>query len=222
MINTKTTESMPFRVLRQAQDRPARNLFTSKCINKISHFVRNDFVLVGIICAILLISIQPAYAQVFKTQREALKEAFPNGGSIDRKVLFLTDEEVNQIQKLAKVKLESKIVTYYVGKKIGLITGYAFFETNIVRTKPETFMVILTPNVKIKYVEILAFYEPLDYLPTSNWFELFTDKILSDHLWPKRDIHNITGATLSVQAITQGVRKMLAVYQVAIARGEFN
>ena len=206
---------MPFRAT-------TRNLFTSKCINKISHFVRNDFVLVGVICAILLISLQPIYAQVFKTQQEALKEAFSNSDSIDRKVLFLTEDEAAQIQQSAKVKVESKIVTYYAGSKTGSITGYAFFETNIVRTKPETFMIILSPNGKIKYIEVLAFYEPLDYLPTSNWFELFTNKILSDQLWPKRDIHNITGATLSVQAITQGVRKMLAVYQVAIARGEFN
>lgn len=176
----------------------------------------------SIICAILLISIQPSHAQVFKTQQKALQEAFPNGVSIERKTLFLTDEQVNQIQRLAKTKLESKIVTFYEGEKADSITGYAFFESSIVRTKPETFMVVLDKKARIKFVEVLAFYEPLDYLPTSNWFALFTDKILSDKLWPKRDIHNITGATLSVQAITQGVRKMLAIYEVAIAKGKLN
>ena len=176
----------------------------------------------SIICAILLASIQSSHAQVFKTQQKALQEAFPNSDSIERKTLFLTNEQINQIQRLAKGKLESKIIIFYIGRKADTITGYAFFESNIVRTKPETFMVVLSPNAKVKFVEVLAFYEPFDYLPTSNWFELFANKILNDNLWPKRDIHNITGATLSVQAITQGVRKMLAVYQVAIATGELN
>ncbi len=189
---------------------------------KARNLVTNDILLAIGISVLLLISIQPGHAQVFKTQQQALQEAFPDSDSIERKTLFLTDEQVNQIQRLAKTKLESKIVTYYVEGKADSITGYAFFESNIVRTKPETFIVVLDKKARLKFVEVLAFYEPLDYLPTSNWFALFTDKILSDKLWPKRDIHNITGATLSVQAITQGVRKMLAIYEVAIAKGKVN
>ncbi len=204
----------------------ARNLVRNGRINKISPRKRRDqngILFFGIICTTLFtLAIQSSHAQVFKTQQKALQEAFPNSDSIERKTLFLTDEQVNQIQRLAKAKLESKIVTFYVGEKADSITGYAFFETNIVRTKPETFMVVSDKKARVKYVEVLAFYEPLDYLPTSNWFALFADKILSDKLWPKRDIHNITGATLSVQAITRGVRKMLAIYEVAIAKGKLN
>jgi Na+-translocating ferredoxin:NAD+ oxidoreductase RnfG subunit len=219
MVNKGFTKSVSFRT-------KARNLVRNGRINEISPQKRrhqNGILFFGIICTTLFtLSIQSSHAKVFKTQQKALQEAFPNSDSIERKVLFLTDEQVNQIQTLAKAKLESKIVTFYVGEKADSITGYAFFESNIVRTKPETFMVVLDKKARVKFVEVLAFYEPLDYLPTSNWFALFTDKILSDKLWPKRDIHNITGATLSVQAITQGVRKMLAIYQVVIAKGKLN
>lgn len=157
-------------------------------------------------------------AQVFKTQKEALKQAFPDGYTITRKVLFLTDEQVDKIQKLAKSKVESKLVTYYVGSEEDTTVGYAFFETKIVRTKPVTFMLVVNPNGTIRYVDILAFYEPLDYIPTSKWLDLFKAKILNDNLWPRRDIHHITGATLTVQAITQEVRKILAIYQIAIPK----
>ena len=219
MVIKGLTNSVSFRAT-------ARNLVRNGRINKISPQKRRDqngILFFGIICTTLFtLSIHSSHAQVFKTQKKALQEAFPNSDSIERKTLFLTDEQVNQIQRLAKAKLESKIVTFYVGETADSITGYAFFETNIVRTKPETFMVVSDKKARVKYVEVLAFYEPLDYLPTSNWFALFADKILSDKLWPKRDIHNITGATLSVQAITQGVRKMLAIYEVAIAKGKLN
>ena len=163
--------------------------------------------------------VSPSYGQVFKTQSDALMQAFPSNAKIERKVAFLTDAQIKTIESLAKAKLESKLVTYYVGSADGKIAGYAFFETNVVRTKPETFLVTLNPDASIKFVEILAFYEPFDYLPTPKWLKLFNEKILNDNLWPKRDIHNITGATLTAQSITQGVRKMLAIYQVII-KGE--
>ncbi len=163
-----------------------------------------------------LVVFSTSFGQVFKNQEEVLKEAFPKNCTVDRKVAFLTPEQINKIEKLAKAKLESKLITYYVGSLEDSTIGYAFFETNVVRTKPETFVVTLNPDGSIKFVDILAFYEPLDYLPTPRWLKLFNGKILSDNLWPKREIHNITGATLSVQAITLGTRKILAIYQVAI------
>lgn len=163
-----------------------------------------------------LMIISSGYSQVFKTQSDVLKEIFPEDSTVDRKVVFLTDEQTSKIEKLAKAKLESKLITYYVGAVDDSTVGYAFFETNVVRTKPATFVVALHANGEIRFVEILAFYEPLDYLPTQRWLRLFTDKILNDNLWPKRDIHNISGATLTVQAITQGVRKILAIHQIII------
>ncbi len=163
-----------------------------------------------------LIIVSSSYGQVFKTQSDVLKSLFPENSTVERKVVFLTDDQTKTIEKLAKAKLESKLVTYYIWTRRDSVLGYAFFETNVVRTKPETFVVGLNPDGSVKSIEILAFYEPLDYLPTSRWLKLFNKKILNDGLWPKRDIHNITGATLTAQAITQGVRKILAIYQVAI------
>ncbi|MFQ5674562.1 MAG: FMN-binding protein [bacterium] len=166
---------------------------------------------------LLTIAESPGQSQVFKTQELALKQAFPGDSVVQRRVLFLTDKQVSEIEKLAKTTVESKIVTYYEGARNNSTLGYAFFETNIVRTKPETFLVLLTPAGTVKKVEMLAFYEPMDYFPTANWFKLFKGKRLNDTLWPKRGIHNITGATLTVRAVTKGVRTILAIYQIAIS-----
>ncbi|MFQ5706209.1 MAG: FMN-binding protein [bacterium] len=159
-----------------------------------------------------------AFAQMFKTQKQALEQAFPAPQRTARKVLFLTEGQKRRIEKLAKVKVDSKLITYYVGSDSLKVTGYAFFDMRVVRTKSVTFVVVLQSDGRVKYVEILAFHEPLDYLPTRRWLELFKSRLLSVGLWPKRDIANITGATLSARAITQGVRKTLAIYQVAISQ----
>lgn len=155
-------------------------------------------------------------AEVFKTQQEALRQTFAGADTVVRRVLFLTDTQVDRIQKLAKARITSKMITYYAGMKTDSTLAYAFFASDIVRTKPATIMVVLKPGGQIASVEILAFHEPMDYLPTPNWFYLFKQKVLNANLWPGRDIHGITGATLSVRSITMGVRKILAIYQQAI------
>jgi len=168
-----------------------------------------------------LVSIVPA--QVFKSQEMALRQAFPENATVRRKAVFLTDEQIKTIQEQAKTKVESKVVTYYTGTDGDSVLGFAYFESGIVRTKPATYMVVLHPEGEIKYVDILAFYEPLDYLPAPNWLSLFEDKQLTTGLWPGRDIHNITGATLTTRSITLGTRKVLAIHNIVTKQtGESN
>lgn len=168
------------------------------------------------LCA--FVGAEQVFSQVFKNQTTALKSVFTNIEQVKRATVFLTDAQVNEIEKLAKAKVGSKIVTYYSGLTPDSTTAYVFFETNTVRTKRETFMVVLNPDATVAAVEMLAFYEPLDYLPRGNWFKLFAGKILNENFWPKREIHAVSGATLTVRAVTFGVRKIMALYQIAIAK----
>lgn len=152
-------------------------------------------------------------SQVYMTKNEALTLFL--GQKNERKTLFLTDEQVNTVQQKAKAKVESKIITYYQSD-----LGFAFFETRTVRTMPATFIVVLNLNGNVRAVEMLAFYEPEDYLPPKKWMNTFEGKSLSDDLWLKRGVYNISGATLSAQAITESIRKILATYKIAIAKDQ--
>ncbi|MCB0331519.1 MAG: FMN-binding protein, partial [Bdellovibrionales bacterium] len=67
---------------------------------------------------------------------------------------------------------------------------------------------------------ILAFHEPLDYLPTASWLNQFTDRALSDKLKLSGDISGILGSTLSARAVTRGVRRVMAIHQVLRIDGE--
>jgi transcriptional regulator of nitric oxide reductase len=144
--------------------------------------------------------------------------AFSNGETVERQTLFLTEAQVAEIQKAARSKVESQLVVYYRARKAEKVAGYAFFETSVVRTKPVTLMAVINPDSTVRFVELLSFHEPQDYLPAPRWLALFRNRVLTDNLWPKRDIHNITGATLSVQTITLAVRRLMAIYRVAVSR----
>src|SRR6185295_2262207 len=96
------------------------------------------------------------------------------------------------------------------------LRGYAIIDSHVVRTLPETFMVVLDPAGTIRRVEILAFHEPPDYLPTARWVGQFEGRVLSDDLTLNGGIHGITGATLSATAMTAGVRRALALFAVVV------
>ena len=157
-------------------------------------------------------------AKVYVTKEEALKFAFQEVDTIDKKVVFLSGEEQKRVELLAKAKLDTRIFTFYIGKKGENILGYAVFVSHVVRTKPEVYMVVINPDATIKNVHILAFHEPEEYLPPRRWFEQFVGRVLDDALWPKRGIRAVSGATLSVNGITQEIRKALAVFQLMLLK----
>jgi hypothetical protein len=77
-------------------------------------------------------------------------------------------------------------------------------------------MIVLTPGGEVRSVRILAFHEPLDYLPTDRWYDQFVGKTREDALRVGRDVHGVVGATLSARAAADGVRRMLAYWEVLL------
>lgn len=157
-------------------------------------------------------------ARVYKTKDMALRDAFPEVETIEKMIVFLDGDDQRKVEAVARMKLDSRVFTFYIGKRGQAILGYALFGSHVVRTKPEVYMVIINPDGSLRYVEILAFYEPEEYLPPKRWFEQFTGKTLDDTLWPRRGIRVVAGATLSVNGITHEVRKALAVFQVMVLK----
>ena len=154
----------------------------------------------------------PFRGTVFMTRDEALALAFPEC-EIERGTNYLTQEQVDEIAKLAGVKFEAKIVHPYVARKEGKLVGTAYFDAHRVRTLRESIMVVIQPDGKIGRIEVLSFGEPVDYIPRDSWYAQFNGNKLSDELQLKRKIKTVTGATLTARATTDGARRILALHQ---------
>jgi len=157
-----------------------------------------------------------AGATVFLAKDEALAQAFPGAERVEDRVFILTDEQKTAVEKLAQAPLESQLWTIHVGWKAGEVQGYAVIDSHVVRTLPESVMVVLEPDGTLRRVEILAFHEPPEYLPTSRWVEQFKGRALTDDLKLGAGIQGITGATLSATAMTASVRRALALFTVLV------
>lgn len=162
-------------------------------------------------------ALAPADARVLLRQDEALRLAFPDAKP-ERRTAFLSEEQAKEAQRLGRVRVESRVWTYYVARSSSGTETYAYFETHTVRTMPETFMAVLDGAGTLRFVELLAFHEPDDYRPPARWLAQFDGKRLGAELLVRRGIRNIAGASLTSQALTDGVRRILAVHEVLHSR----
>ena len=143
----------------------------------------------------------PAGAKVFHTRDEALQLAFPDAENVETETFVLDDVQ---------------LVKIYTGRRDGAVLGYALIDIHNVRTMPEAFMVVLSPDGSVRSLRLLAFHEPLEYKPAGRWYEQFDRKSIHAPLRVGRDVHGVVGATLSARATTRGVRRALAFYEVLI------
>jgi Na+-translocating ferredoxin:NAD+ oxidoreductase RnfG subunit len=160
-----------------------------------------------------------ALAKVFYSRNEALDMAFPDAERVESETHVLADEQVARIERMAKGPLESKLVKIYTGFRGNEVVGYAVIDIHNVRTLPEAFMIVLDPDGTVRSLRMLAFHEPLDYMPAERWYAQFEARSLEEPLRVGGDVHGIVGATLSARATARGVRRALAFYEVLVQNG---
>ncbi|QOP45823.1 FMN-binding protein [Sulfurimonas paralvinellae] len=150
-------------------------------------------------------------AKVLVSPIDAMKENYSQTAVITKKNILLSGEQFKKIQSTAKAKLTTKIYRIYVAKEKGKTLGYGILINHKVRSKNAVVMYLITKG-KLLGIEIIAFNEPHEYIPSKTWQEQFqnipTDKML--HL--SRDIPTITGATLSARSVTESSRIAFAIY----------
>ncbi len=169
----------------------------------------------SILLFLLLCAVQSSFATIFYSKNEAMELAFGKGTPVESLSLFPDDNEARLIQEIAKTKLESGLFTFYVGKEQQKILGYAAIETSTVRTKPETLMIVLTPEGELRNVYTLAFHEPPEYLPPQRWYDKLIKRPLAEMDFNK-GVDGISGATLSTRSALTSIRKVMAIYQVML------
>ena len=163
-----------------------------------------------------LLAAAPAAGEVFLSQREALALAFPDADRVAKKSVVLDDAQASAVEKLSGAKLESRIVTLHEGFRGEERLGYALIDVHTVRTLPEAFLVVLSPDGRVTSLRLLAFYEPSEYKPSERFLAQFDARALGPELRLGGAIHGIAGSSLSSRAVTAGVRRSLALYEVLV------
>lgn len=167
--------------------------------------------------ALLATAPQPVCAEVHLTLTEAQRLCFPAAQSFEKTTVRLTPEQVKQIEQQSGVKVRIPFLTAHAAKKDGAILGVLLLDFVIGKHEIIDYALALSPEGKVQQVEILAYRESYGHeIRGKNWRAQFAGKTAADKLRNNDDIHNIAGATMSCSHVTEGIRRLLATFEIAV------
>lgn len=155
----------------------------------------------------------PAYAKVYLSVEQAQQLMFP-GATFTQQPMTLTDDQVHAIEKASGTDvLNHQLQLWKVS------TGGWFIADQVVGKHEFIPLAVgLDDSGAVKSIEILEYREAFgDQVRNPQWLAQFYGKRNGATLTLTKDIQNISGATLSSKHITDGVRRLLATYAIAIA-----
>lgn len=152
--------------------------------------------------------------QVFLSEEEALKRVFPEAEEILTDMLLLSQEDRKALEDRLGRRLFEEGFLVYIGKKGDEVLGYAVITQEIGKFHPFDFIVAVRPNGKIKDLAVLVYRESRGgEVARRRFIHQFIGKSLKNPLRINKDIINITGATMSVMCMCEGVKKVLALVE---------
>ena len=152
------------------------------------------------------------YATSYLTLEQAQQVIFP-GAKLIEAFVTLTDAQQQQVERTTSVNVPRKEI------KVWRVSTGGFFIVDEVVGKHEfiTYAIGLNADGSVKQIEILDYRESYGYeIRNRNWRQQFVGKTNADTLRLDQDIRNISGATLSCRHLTEGVRRLLASYAIAL------
>ena len=152
------------------------------------------------------------YATSYFTVEQAQQAIFP-GEKLTAVFVTLSDEQVQQIRKMTDGNLFNREIKAW--KASG--GGWFFIDEVVGKHELITYALALNADGSIRQIEIMDYRESRGYeIRTPGWRKQFVGKTIKDPLQLNQDIGNISGATLSSKHVTDGVKRLLATYAVAI------
>jgi Na+-translocating ferredoxin:NAD+ oxidoreductase RnfG subunit len=170
--------------------------------------------------AVLAVAAAPAFATEYLSAEEAQKLIFPEADAFRSQPLALHGAQMHAVEELSHLparSVEWRVVGAYRGTAL---LGYVVLDEVVGKVELISYAVGINPDASLRQVEILTYRESHGgevRLPA--WRKQFAGKTAKGGgLTLGEGIDNISGATLSCTHITDGVRRIAAVAQVALAK----
>ena len=175
----------------------------------------NNPVLAGLVS--LLVCVCNAAAERYLTAVETQRLCFPAADHFDAQTNRLAPDEVKAVEKLCPVKMASVQCRYWVARQGTNILGVLVLDQVFGKHELIDYAVAIAPDGRVLQVEILQYRETFgSEIRGTEWRGQFKGKSVTSPLKLTGDIYNISGATISCRHVTEGVKRVLATFEVAI------
>ena len=153
-----------------------------------------------------------AQAKIYVSVEQAQKILIPNKLLVKNPII-ITDELQDKMRSASGVRQT------FQGDRIWRAADGGWFIVDEVVGKHEmiTYAVALSPSGAVTGIEILEYVESYGYeVAEAQWRNQFVGKTASDPIKLNQDIQNIGGATLSCKHLTDGVKRVAVLYDIAL------
>jgi Na+-translocating ferredoxin:NAD+ oxidoreductase RnfG subunit len=171
-----------------------------------------------LIPAALSIAAAPAcYAVQYMSAEQARSLMFPDAGEFAAAPLKLSRPQVQAVEDASGIRVRVPEQQVWQARVDGKLLGWVIVDEVYGKHEFITYAVGLNLDGSVRQVEVLDYRETYGYeIRHPAWRRQFVGKRYGDTLKLDADIKNISGATLSCRHITDGVKRLLALYQVAL------
>lgn len=172
------------------------------------------FLIMKKLITIFIILTGLSYPQGIKERaEEMITAAFPGGISFTSEKYILPKDLKLQVEKSAKQRFNNDFVYIYKITSAGKTSAYAFIDNVNGKAMPITFLVILDTSGKIISTGIIKYREAYGGgVQQENWNKQFAGKDKNASFKVGEDINSITGATISVNSVTSGIKKIILLF----------
>ncbi|WP_085316229.1 FMN-binding protein [Derxia lacustris] len=157
-----------------------------------------------------------AFAVDYLTPEQAQKALFPDADSFEPRTLALDPARMQALEKKTGLPARSANWTVLLARKAGAPLGWLVFDNVVGKFELITYAVALGSDGAVRQIEILSYRESHGAevrLPA--WRKQFVGKTGDSAIKVGDDIGNISGATLSCTHVTDGVRRIVGLMQLA-------
>src|SRR4051794_10448377 len=158
----------------------------------------------------------PAAATVYLSIQAAQQAMFPGARFVSHDLAFTPDQR-KAIAKASGVGSFDKVQRVWDVRSGNARAGWFIIDRVLGKHEMITYAVALTPDGAVKRVEILEYRETYGgEIRNPAWRQQFVGKRFGSPLQLGKDIKNISGATLSSRHVTDGVRRLVATWQLLL------
>ena len=157
-----------------------------------------------------------AWAVDYLSASEAEALMFPLADAFAPVNVRFDDAQLHEIGKRAGINARSAQWGVRVARRADATLGYVVIDNVIGKFELITYAVAVGTDGAIRQIEILAYRESHGgEIRLPAWRQQFVGKTVAGPLRVGEDIANVSGATLSCNHVTDGVRRIVTVLQVA-------
>jgi Na+-translocating ferredoxin:NAD+ oxidoreductase RnfG subunit len=148
---------------------------------------------------------------------EAQKAVYPHADAFQEVIVSQSPEKLQEMLVSAGPQPPHGVIRIWSATRNGTLLGHVFVDEVIGRQNLITYAVGIDVNGALRNLEIMAYRESHGgEVRNPAWRAQFDGQKDLERIRFRTDIKNISGATLSSEHVTEGVRWLLALWQAAL------